>query len=236
MKKKDGATGLNHTKFLVPIIVGVAAAVILAIMFLPAYEAPKKMDPAVAKELSRLASLTAKEEIKVSDLNQLKAMLEHDEGAKHELDEIEDFVSYGEYRHAAHSFAFLASYLETGLETICPGHDLAHYYVYARHGNLEEANHKLESAKETFDIWKHDAREFYEKYPGDLPFDYIADKVKSHILAIEAGQKNTTEEEIGFLADKTVCIQSDTKHPETHGNKDEEMNEGVTETGVAEGQ
>lgn len=233
MKKPQKTVGLNSRDVMIISGAAVAAIIGLALVVFPTYTGAGMEKPStdVTKELSRLASLTSKEEIQASDLEQLKAMLASNEGAQHELGEIEELVSYGEYEHAAHSFAFLASHLETGLETVCPGHELAHYYVYTRHGNVEGAGHKLEHAKETFEAWEHGAREFYEKYPGDVPFDYIVDKVKSHILAIEAGQTETTDEEIDFLADRTVCIQADAEHPGAHEDGSDEAHETAAEAG-----
>jgi hypothetical protein len=125
--------------------------------------------------------------------------------------------------------------LETGLETVCPGHELAHYYIYMKHGNKEGAKDKLNDAKEQMETWENGAREFYKKYPGDLPFDYIVDKVKNHLLAIESGRTNTSEDEINFLAEKTVCIQSDAEHGSHEEGNGGEEHEKSGETGPMKG-
>jgi len=197
-------------------VVFIAAAAVVAVSIFMAIYMYANVDstlPAQGKdalaEVSRLAALNAAGQIQASDLAQLKAMVEGDHAAEHEVEEIEKLVSYGEGEHAGHTFAFLASYLETGKESSCPGHALAHYYVFSRHGESEVAEHALEDAKLQMEEWEHKAREFNEKFPGEFEFDYISDKVKSHMLAIEAGATQTTEEELSFLAEKTICVDSD---------------------------
>lgn len=191
-------------------IIGVAVAAGLFLLFYPAYTGSTdkiKYDRvAVSKEMARLASLSSEEKISTDDLSGLAAMLKGDSTAEHELEEVEKLVQYGEYRHATHTLAFLDSYIETGKETICPGHELAHYYVWSKHGENNLARDALEEAEEQMDEWKEKARPYYEKYPGEVTFDEIVDRINSHLDSIEGGSSTTTDEEITFLAEKSVCV------------------------------
>lgn len=160
----------------------------------------------VSKEMARLASLSSEERISVDDLAGLRSMLKGDSSSEHELEEVEKLIQYGEYRHATHTLAFLDSYVETGKETICPGHELAHYYVWKKHGEDEMAEEALDEAKEQMDEWQDKARSYYERYPGEFTFDYILERINGHLDSIEANNTATTDEEITFLAEKSVCV------------------------------
>lgn len=190
--------------------IGIAVAVGLFFLFYPAYTSStagvqySKSD--VSKEMARLASLSSEERISVGDLAGLRVMLKGDSSAEHELREVEKLIQYGEYRHATHTLAFLDSYVETGKETICPGHELAHYYVWKKHGENEMAEDALDEAKEQMDKWQDKARSYYERYPGEFTFDYILERINGHLDSIEAGNTATTEDEITFLAEKSVCV------------------------------
>lgn len=192
------------------LFVGIAVAAGLFFLFYPAYtsstEGAQYSKSDVSKEMARLASLSSEERISVDDLAGLRDMLKGDSSAEHELEEVEKLIQYGEYRHATHTLAFLDSYVETGKETICPGHELAHYYVWKKHGEDEMAEEALDEAKEQMDEWQDKARFYYERYPGEFTFDYILERINSHLGSIEAGNTATTDEEITFLAEKSVCV------------------------------
>jgi hypothetical protein len=85
---------------------------------------------------------------------------------------------------------------------------------------MESAEHGLEDARLQMREWEEKAREFDARFPGEFPFDYVSDKVKSHVLAIESGKTEATDEEIEFLAEKTVCVDSDMGG--THAGSEEE--------------
>ena len=190
--------------------VGIAIAAGLFFLFSPAYTSStggvqySKSD--VSKEMARLASLSAEERISADDLEGLRNMLKGNSVAEDEIGEVEKLVKYGEYRHATHTLAFLDSYLETGKETVCPGHELAHYYVWKRHGEDDLAQESLKDAKGQMDEWQEKARQYYEKYPGEFTFDYIVDKIKGDIASIDGGNTTATDDEITFLAEKSVCV------------------------------
>lgn len=190
--------------------IGIAVAIGLFLLFYPAYTGSAggiKYDRTmVSKEMARLASLSSEEKISTEDLTGLAVMLKGDSNAEHELEEVEKLIKYGEYRHATHTLAFLDSYIETGRETICPGHELAHYYVWNKHGEDDLAGEALEEAEEQMDEWKEKARPYYEKYPGEVTFDEIVDRINGHLDSIDGGSTITTDEEITFLAEKSVCV------------------------------
>jgi len=194
------------------IFLAVAAAVLIGLFFLvyPLYTSStggaqySKSD--VSREMARLASLSAEGKISGNDLDGLKDMLRGNPVAEDEIGEVQKLIKYGEYTHATHTLAFLDSYVETGKETVCPGHELAHYYVWKRHGEDDLAEESLDTAKAQMDEWKEKAAAYYEKYPGEFSFDQIVGKVEGHIASIEGGNTTTTDEEITFLAEKSVCV------------------------------
>jgi hypothetical protein len=196
--------------FIVFSTVSAAVVVGLSLLFYLAYmesTGGMKYDKtAVSKEMARLASLSSEEKIATDDLAGLAAMLKGNTVAKHELEEIGKLIQYGEYWHATHTLAFLDSYIETGRETICPGHELAHYYVWNKHGKGDLAEEALEEAREQMSEWQEKARPYYEKYPGEVTFDEIVGRINSHLNSIESGSTVTTDEEITFLAEKSVCV------------------------------
>lgn len=191
-------------------VVIAAVSVGLFFLFYPSYTSStvgaKYGKSDISKEMARLAVLSSEEKISTDDLSGLREMLKGDSSAEHELEEVGKLIQYGEYRHATHTLAFLDSYVETGKETICPGHELAHYYVWKKHGEDDMADEALEEAKEQMDEWQEKAKLYYERYPGEFTFDYILGKIRGHLDSIEGGNTATTKEEITFLAEKSVCV------------------------------
>ena len=161
----------------------------------------------VEAEIARLASLAASGKMAESDMDAVKLLVKDDESAADEVEEISTLVSYGEFVHAGHGLGFLAGYVSTGMETICPGHALSHYYVFSRHNETELAEENLQSAKDQVEEWEPKAREFAAKYPGEKSFDEIDAIVKGAIESIDAGNSTASDEEIDFLAEKTICVQ-----------------------------
>jgi hypothetical protein len=163
---------------------------------------------AAQTEITRLTSLAANEEITAEDLNGLKAMLKEDPDAEHYVDELIAMVEFKEYEHVGHSLSFLSSYISTGKNTLCPAHELAHYYVLMRHGEVHDAEHALEEAEETYDEWEEKAREYSKQYPGTESFEAISKNIQNHFIDIKAGNTRATDSEIKYLTGKgSLCVE-----------------------------
>jgi acyl transferase domain-containing protein len=163
----------------------------------------------IIEETSRLASIAAKGELKADDLDQLEMMVAGDETAEHELEEVRKFAGYGEQVHALHALAGIAAYLESGKETICPGHELAHYYVFTKHGDDHDAEHALEEAEETLSEWAPLAQAYDKEFPGPDSFEVVQQRIKDHLERIENGDSTATDEEIIALATRSICIEGE---------------------------
>jgi len=169
-------------------------------------------DGSVMDEIARLASLSSQGRLTVGELETLRSMTIFDSYARHEFTEIRLMVEYGEQLHAGHALGFLSGYVSTGKYTLCPGHLLAHYYVFARHNNTHLADESFEVAKGQFEPWLPEARSFNERYPSGYEFDFIRNKIKDHFNQIEGGATNASDDEIDFLTEKTICVQSEFRY------------------------
>jgi outer membrane murein-binding lipoprotein Lpp len=164
----------------------------------------------ITAEVGRLAQLAANHEIKEGDLGTLKQLLASDAGAQDHLEELELMVQYQEFEHAGHALSFLGDYASTSEHVLCPGHELAHYYVFMRHGAEHEAEHALDETQEQLPEWIPKAKAYAQEYPGGYDVDALAGAIQAHLDRIEQGDTAATDEEIRFLAnDASVCVSED---------------------------
>jgi hypothetical protein len=164
-------------------------------------------DVATRGELARLGVLIDQRSATTTDFATLEGLVAGDEDATTEVGEIKALVMYGEYTHAGHGIGFLDSYLATGNELLCPGHALAHYYVFSRHNDEHRAEHALEEAEEQFDEWKEKGAEYDAQFPGAQPFDVVAATVEKYLDAAREGATDAPEEDITMLA-TALCVES----------------------------
>lgn len=162
-----------------------------------------------SSEISRLAALASSGTITTDDLSTLRGLIEENHAAEHEFEELEFFVENGEYGHAGHSLAFLDSIIMTGKGVVCPEHEVAHYYVFARYGEDEKAEHSLEEAKEQIEYWEPKAREFSERYNTGISFDDRLAELNERIGEIESGSHNVTDEEAFAYSDLAICVEGE---------------------------
>jgi hypothetical protein len=161
----------------------------------------------IQSELSRLAALSSEERLAVADLGQIKTLLAKDEKAIHEFEEVELMIGYGEYEHAGHTIGFVSDYIETGQNIICPGHELAHYYLFKRYQNEDMAEHSLHHGQEDFENWVTKATAYEAQYPGVESVDAIAKTIQQHFDRIASGNMTATDEEIRYLATTaSICV------------------------------
>ncbi len=191
-----------------PHIMGALATVLLAAALVACATtvAPQQKDAAKA-EIGRLSSLAQDKNITEGDLATLDGMLAGDKVAQDELGELAIMVRYKEYEHAGHTLSFIADYLDTGEELVCPPHALAHYYVFARHGEEDAAADALAEAKEGLPGWIPKAKEYDKEYPTGQDIDAIAQEVRGRIDAIEAGNTTASDDDIARLATtESICV------------------------------
>ncbi len=146
-------------------------------------------DPVVLSEIDRLLLPVANQNISENDFEKLEELVKNDELAHHEVEELIVLARYKEYSHIGHGLTFLYKYVKSGEEAVCPGHQLAHYYVFNKHGETHLAEHVFEEAEESIE--------------GLNATDYHL--FVSHLDAIKNGNSETTEEEISELAD-AACL------------------------------
>ncbi len=164
----------------------------------------------VQLELDQLAAKAAAGTLVELDLETITALTEGDHDAEHHLEELTAMVRFNEQKHAGHAIAFLSAYVQNGQHIICPGHDLAHYYVFSRHGDEHEAEHALEHAEENLEKWRELAAAYDAKYPGPEPFADVDARVTMHLQqAMVGGATETSEEEIDWLATQSLCVPED---------------------------
>lgn len=162
----------------------------------------------VLEELERVGALAQEGTLTVGELAMLDALTSVDHDAEHGMSELHLMVQYQEWEHAGHAIGFLSAYVQTGEEALCPGHDLAHYYVLSRHGETDEAMHALEHAEDHLRLWERKAKAYTELYPAPRTVEEISSIIDAHLTRISSGDSTATEEEVRFLATETLCVSS----------------------------
>jgi hypothetical protein len=157
-------------------------------------------------EITRLTLAYVQRALGAEELKNLKSLLSSDKSAAHEFEELEVLIRYNETVHALHAWAFLADYVSTGKELLCPGHQLAHYYLFTRYNETELAEHALEEAKEQLPEWIPKARVYNEMYPTVRDFNETIRLATLHIASIESGNTTATDYEISLLAHTAICV------------------------------
>lgn len=147
---------------------------------------------AALDEINRLLAPIEERTITPANFDTLKELVDADELAEHEVEELQVLASDKEYSHIGHSIAELYTYLKTGEDRVCPGHELAHYYVFIKHNREHYALEALEEAKEHVESWN-----------GNQTLQTL---FQTNIMNIESGNSLATEEEISFLADAECAL------------------------------
>ena len=164
---------------------------------------------ALSDEIIKLLGLADKGTITEQDFAALESQVLDDEKALDEIHEIKTLVKYKEYMHAVHGISFLAEYLHTKKELLCPGHALAHYYVYRKHGEDELAQEALEEAKAQFSTWKQKIMENQQGHSMEEVIQSIT-AIDEHLKMINTGKDDATEAEVGYLSeDASICIDGE---------------------------
>ncbi|MBX4196668.1 hypothetical protein KW805_03705 [Candidatus Pacearchaeota archaeon] len=134
------------------------------------------------KEIDRLLLPVALQNITAADFSALQGMVKSDSYARDEVKELIVLTNEREYSHIGHGLISLHDYIKTGNESICPGHLLAHYYIFTRHNETGLAKDNLAEAK---DILKSSNMTL----------------LTTVLNRINAGNTTTSDEEISELVD-----------------------------------
>lgn len=166
---------------------------------------PKKSDiignTTILSEIDNLLLPVANQNITESDFNNLKKLVNDDKYANDEILELTTLAKYNEYSHIGHGLSYLYDYIKTGKEPICPGHFLAHYYVFLNHNENHLAEHSLEEAQETFPEWTSTMNSRNESYLADKNYSYYSELIQSSLDRIKDGDNEISDENISNLAE-----------------------------------
>jgi hypothetical protein len=179
---------------------------------------------AALQQISLLSSKAYAQTLTIDDFSSLESLLSGNDEAEHEVEEIKLLISYKEFMHAAHGLAFLDGSVRTGKHALCPAHALAHFYVFAKHGEDEIADEAFEEAEHQLERWRPLAKEYDEKFPGTVSYEDINARITSHMESIEEGERSATEEEIDFLANEgSLCVEdTEDEHDEEAEGEEED--------------
>lgn len=143
-------------------------------------------------EVQRLAALADHEAITEADFGTLEDLLENNDAALDELNEVKVLIKYQEYEHASHALGFLALFLANGQKPKCPGHSLLHYYIYEKHGETELAQEQLEETETNL--------------PAIKAYADVMQRIQQDIDAIHAGTTQASDAELAYLNNHgSVC-------------------------------
>ena len=117
------------------IIIGLLGIILIIILVNVFYKEPQSIigNEEVLAEIDRLLVPLSQEAITKNDFDTLSELTKNDEYTKQEVKELAALAKYEEYSHIGHGLTSLHDYIKTGEEEICPGHSLAHYYIFIRH-------------------------------------------------------------------------------------------------------
>ena len=157
----------------------------------------------ILSELDHLLLPVAYKNITESDLNPLKEMVQGDEYAEDEVHELQLMARYQEYSHVGHGIGFLYEYIQTGNESVCPGHALAHYAVFLKHGESEVATENLEEAQEGFEKWENLDLQQQSQIENYSEYNNLFSSI---LKKFDSGNSTLTEDEIFTLSD-APCLK-----------------------------
>lgn len=196
------------------IFLEIALIVLLAVfifLFISSMNKAPKNEPIIGDknvetEINRLLLPVSNQSITEKDFDNLAEMVKNDEYASGEVVELSTLAKDKEYTHIGHGLAFLYEYVQTGKEPICPGHLLAHYYVFEKHGDDELAHHNYHESKDSLPIWEGMKDVKSEAYLTQIKYTYFDNLFNSKIKSIDAGNTSATEAEISELA-SAPCLR-----------------------------
>lgn len=152
-------------------------------------------------EIAKLNHLNSIGNLSEKDFVAIHLMLANDSYANDELKEIETMSKYKEYEHVFHGLSFLQDYINTSTQVICPGHSLAHYYIFKRHNEKTLASKNLEDVINDYPVWIR----LVNSAPN---FNETLNRIKTHIALINSGNTTASDDDIEWLAtDGSICIQ-----------------------------
>lgn len=158
------------------------------LLFLVACSHTDNKEAALA-EIDHLLLPVANQNITEDDFARLEMLMGGNEQAQEEIHELKILAHYKEYSHVGHGLASLHDLIKNGEEKECPGHELAHYYVFMRHGENELASESLAEAQESIQ----------SQQSPDLLFTQALDRIKN-------GNSTASNEEINELSD-AKCVE-----------------------------
>lgn len=196
------------------IFLEIALVVLLAVfifLFISSMNKPSKNetivgDKNVETEINSLLLPVSDQSITERDFDKLAELVKNDEYASSEVIELSTLAKDKEYAHIGHGLAFLYEYVQTGKEPICPGHLLAHYYVFQKHGDEELAHHNYDESKDSLHAWEGMKDVKSEAYLTQINYTHFDTLFNSKLESIDAGNHNATEEEISELA-SAPCLR-----------------------------
>lgn len=165
----------------------------------------------VEGELSKITKGALEKTLEEKDFNDLESLLADNEEALKELEGVKALARHKEYGHVLHTMGLLQTVIETGEHSLCPAHDLGHYFIYVETGETEVAHTVLERVKQHFSRWQVIAEAYLKDNPGTLPnYGGAKSMTSAKLAAIEKGDTTATPEEIDFLTNEgAICFDDD---------------------------
>ena len=118
------------------------------------------------------------------------------------------FATYHEYDHVGHSLGFLQDYLANGQRPLCPDHELAHYFVFMKHGEVERAEEAFGTAQNEYRFWQANIKADPATNTDQQLIDQAQAYYQRYSAAIANDQTNISESELRFLTFLgNVCVK-----------------------------
>lgn len=181
----------------------------------------------VEGELSKITQGALEKTLTEKDFEGIESLLKDDTAKLQEIEGVKALARHQEYGHVLHVMGLVQKFIETGEHSLCPAHDLGHYYIYVENGETEVANNILARVKHQFSRWQVIAEDYLKDNPGTLPnYEGAKSMTAAKLAAIEGGDSTATHDEIGFLTNEgAICFDDDgsVKEHDHEGHGDEHM-------------
>jgi hypothetical protein len=160
----------------------------------------------ILDEVNRLLIPLQNGNITSSDFNNLAGLVKSDSYASSEVHELIVLAEYNETSHIGHGLGFLYDYVKTGIQPVCPGHSLSHYYVFLNHGESQLASDNLLDAKSHMEEWQTLEEAKNSSYLEQVNYTYYKSLLNQTITSIDSGNSTSSDDLISILSDAPCAV------------------------------
>ncbi len=162
-------------------------------------------NPALVTKMESLYKLNLQRDITLDDLKDLDKLVNEDNYASKELQELKWFIENKETLHISHSITALEVYASTGKEVFCITDSASHLRAYIKHNEEDLLLDDLQELPQELKEWKESVKQTQRKDQTYFKnFEDINKKINNVLTRINGG-------------DRSKQVSSDLYYIETYG-------------------